>query len=156
MAELWTSSLLTAAKRLRNSRSGNPRWQLRIGGMSYTTELDTDVANRIDFGHRVPELCTFRLNRAGRLIGYEGDGDKERQSRLRELQIQFDHTLKLLDRASSTFTVDAVSTYHEAYLALKLMPLETMSNLQLREVGTQLAELQGRIRAGQFGGVIQP
>ena len=76
MAEHWTSGLLTAAKRLRNSRSGNPRWQLKIGGMSYTTEMDTDVANRIDFAHRVPEMCTFKLNRAGRITGYIGDKDK--------------------------------------------------------------------------------
>ena len=76
MAENWTAGLLTAAKRLRNSRSGNPRWQLKIGGMSYTTELDTDVANRIDFGHRVPELCRFRINRAGRIIDYIGDKDQ--------------------------------------------------------------------------------
>ena len=76
MAELWTSGLLTAAKRLRNSRSGNPRWQLRISGMSYTTELDSDIANRVDFGHRVPELCQFKLNRAGRITGYIGDRDK--------------------------------------------------------------------------------
>ena len=76
MAETWTSGLLTAAQRLRNSRSGNPRWQLKIGGMSYTTELDADVANRINFGHRVPEMCRFRLNRAGRVIDYIGDKDK--------------------------------------------------------------------------------
>ena len=76
MAETWTTGLLTAAKRLRNSRSGNPRWQLKIGGMSYTTELDSDVANRIDFGHRVPEMCRFSLNRAGRIIDYIGDKDK--------------------------------------------------------------------------------
>ena len=76
MAETLTTGLLTAAQRLRNSRSGNPRWQLRIGGMSYTTELDSDVANRIDFGHRVPELCRFRINRAGRIIDYIGDKDQ--------------------------------------------------------------------------------
>ena len=76
MAENWTAGLLTAAKRLRNSRSGNPRWQLKIGGMSYTTELDADIANRIDFGHRVPELCRFRINRAGRVIDYVGDRDQ--------------------------------------------------------------------------------
>lgn len=76
MSETWTTGLLTAAQRLRNSRSGNPRWQLKIGGMSYTTELDTDVANRIDFGHRVPEMCRFRINRAGRITGYVGDKDK--------------------------------------------------------------------------------
>lgn len=76
MAEIWTAGLLTAAKRLRNSRSGNPRWQLKIGGMSYTTELDSDIANRIDFGHRVPELCRFRINRAGRIINYIGDKDQ--------------------------------------------------------------------------------
>ena len=79
MAETWTSGLLTAAKRLRNSRSGNLRWQLKIGGMSYTTELDSDVANRIDFGHRVPELCNFRLNRAGRITGYIGDRDRDQR-----------------------------------------------------------------------------
>ena len=76
MAELWTTGLLTAAQRLRNSRSSNPRWQLKIGGMSYTTELDSDVANRIDFGHRVPEFCRFRINRAGRIIDYIGDKDQ--------------------------------------------------------------------------------
>ena len=81
MAEIWTTGLLTAAKRLRNSRSGNPRWQLRIGGMSYTTELDSDIANRIDFGHRVPEMCSFRLNRAGRIIGYIGNKDELDKSR---------------------------------------------------------------------------
>ena len=81
MAEIWTVGLLTAAKRLTNSRSGNPRWQLKINGMSYTTELDADIANRIDFGHRVPEICTFRLNRAGRIIGYIGDRDKEQVKR---------------------------------------------------------------------------
>ena len=81
MAEIWTVGLLTAAKRLTNSRSGNPRWQLKIGGMSYTTELDADIANRIDFGHHVPELCTFRLNRAGRIIGYISDRDKEQVKR---------------------------------------------------------------------------
>lgn len=79
MPENWTTGLLTAAKRLRNSRSGNPRWQLKIGGMSYITELDTDIANRIDFGYRVPEMCTFRINRAGRIIGYIGDRDKEQR-----------------------------------------------------------------------------
>ena len=77
MAETWTTGLLTAARRLRNSRSGNPRWQLKIGGMSYTTELDADVANRIDFSHRVPEMCTFRINKAGRITGYIGDRDKQ-------------------------------------------------------------------------------
>ena len=76
MAENWTTGLLTTAKRLRNSRSGNPRWQLKIGGMSYTTELDADIANQIDFAHRVPEMCTFRVNRAGRIIGYIGDKDQ--------------------------------------------------------------------------------
>ena len=76
MSETWSTGLLTAAKRLRNSRSGNPRWQLRIGGMSYTTELDNDIANRIDFGHRVPEMCRFSLNRAGRITGYIGDRDE--------------------------------------------------------------------------------
>ena len=76
MSENWTAGLLTAAKRLTNSRSGNPRWQLKIGGMSYTTELDADIANRIDFGHRVPELCRFRINRAGRIIDYIGDKDQ--------------------------------------------------------------------------------
>ena len=76
MSENWTSGLLTAAQRLRNSRSGTPRWQLKIGGKSYTTELDADIANRINFGHRVPELCSFRLNRAGRVIDYIGDKDK--------------------------------------------------------------------------------
>lgn len=76
MAETWTMGLLTAAQRLRNSRSGNPRWQLRIGGMSYTTELDGDLANRIDFSHRVPEMCMFLVNRAGRIIGYVGDKDQ--------------------------------------------------------------------------------
>lgn len=79
MAETWTTGLLTAAKRLRNSRSGNPRWQLRIGGMSYTTELDSDIANRFDFAHRVPEMCTFRLNKAGRIIGYVGDRDRDQR-----------------------------------------------------------------------------
>ena len=79
MAETWTTGLLTAAKRLRNSRSGNPRWQLRIGGMSYTTELDGDIANRIDFGHRVPEMCRFSLNRAGRITGYIGDKDETKR-----------------------------------------------------------------------------
>ena len=77
MAETWTTGLLTAAKRLCNSRSGNPRWQLRIGGMSYITELDSDIANRIDFAHRVPEMCTFRINRAGRIIGYMGDRERK-------------------------------------------------------------------------------
>ena len=77
MTEHWITGLLTAARRLRNSRSGNPRWQLRIGGMSYTTEMDADVANLIDFGHRVPEMCTFRINRAGRITGYIGDRDKD-------------------------------------------------------------------------------
>ena len=76
MTEHWITGLLTAAKRLRNSRSGNPRWQLRIGGMSYTTELDSDIANQINFAHRVPEMCTFRINRAGRIIGYIGDKDQ--------------------------------------------------------------------------------
>ena len=76
MTETWIAGLLTAAKRLRNSRSGNPRWQLKIGGMSYTTELDADIANRIDFSHRVPELCRFRINRAGRVIDYIGDKDQ--------------------------------------------------------------------------------
>ena len=76
MAETWTTGLLTAAKRLLNSRSGNPRWQLKIGGMSYTTEMDADVANRINFGYRVPEMCTFRINRAGRIICYIGARDE--------------------------------------------------------------------------------
>ena len=76
MAEIWTVGLLTAAKRLTNSRSGNPRWQLKIGGMSYITELDSDVANQINFAHRVPEMCTFRINRAGRVIDYVGDRDQ--------------------------------------------------------------------------------
>ena len=47
MPETWTTGLLTAAQRLRNSRTGNPRWQLKIGGMNYITELDSDVANRV-------------------------------------------------------------------------------------------------------------
>ena len=79
MAEHWTTGLLTAAQRLRNSRSGNPRWQLRIGGMSYTTELDSDIANRVDFGHRVPELCQFKLNRAGRITGYMGERERKEE-----------------------------------------------------------------------------
>lgn len=73
MSSTWTSGLLTAAKRLPNSRSGNPRWQLKLGGMSYTTELDADIANRVDFSHRVPEMAQFRLNRAGRITGYMGE-----------------------------------------------------------------------------------
>ena len=79
MSETWFTGLLTAARRLRNSRSGNPRWQLRLGDMSYTTELDSDIANRIDFAHRVPEMAMFKLNRAGRITGYIGARDEEKR-----------------------------------------------------------------------------
>ncbi len=72
----YITGLLSAAKRLRNSRSGKPRWQLKIGGMSYITELNTPDAQRIDFATRVPELCIYRLNRVGRIIDYRGDKDQ--------------------------------------------------------------------------------
>ena len=87
MTTQYLCGLLNAAVRLRNSRSGNPRWQLKIGGMSYTTELDADIANRINFGYRVPELCSFRINRAGRIIDYIGDKDKAEPLPLQTRQV---------------------------------------------------------------------
>lgn len=72
----YITGLLSSATRLRNSRSGNPRWQLKISGMSYTTELDSDLAYRIDFANRAPEMCVYRLNGQGRVIDYRGDKDQ--------------------------------------------------------------------------------
>ena len=148
MPETWTTGLLTAAKRLRNSRSGNPRWQLKIGGMSYTTELDSDIANRIDFGHRVPEMCTFKLNRAGRVIGYRGDKDEldtrhtasmrtEQQKRIEEIRYQLLHLDKQLPYDS---------TFRQDYNELNNLPLEALSNEQLRVAGSRLADLIDTVR----------
>lgn len=73
----WISGKLEAARRLPNSRSGNPRWQLKIDGMSYTTEMDQATVISIDFGHRVGESCYVKVNRAGRVVQYVGAKDAE-------------------------------------------------------------------------------
>ena len=62
---------LTAADRLPNTPSGNPRWRLTLGGcFIYTTADDSQCAMSVS-PYDVGQEVTLRLNREGQVIYYD-------------------------------------------------------------------------------------
>ena len=62
--------VLSAATRLRNSRSGNPRWRLRVSGQLYTTRLDSQSACNIDPTIHMGETVMIKLDKLGFIRDY--------------------------------------------------------------------------------------
>lgn len=63
--------LLTSATRLHNSRSGNPRWRLRVGGQLYTTRLDSQSACNIDPTIHMGEAVMIKVDKYGLIRDYQ-------------------------------------------------------------------------------------
>lgn len=62
--------ILSAAVRLTNSRSGNPRWRVTVSGTRYITDLDSATALGVHPPSHLGEVVQIRLNAANRIINY--------------------------------------------------------------------------------------
>ncbi len=63
--------ILSAATRLHNSRSGNPRWRLKVSGNVYTTKLDTQTAQSMAPDQHLGDVVQISFDVYKRITKYE-------------------------------------------------------------------------------------